>query len=427
MTGEINRAPRARRRWDEKADAARELLVEEAMVRLLEEQIAAMAALVTPSALARRSGAMSVDTAYRLLGGPADVLRAVAQRSVDPTFSSERLGWRTTTDLSEEAVASFHGDASGDGLDAAAAMRALLVASFSDPAYPIARMLQAAVITASPVWTGAVSVSEEHRALAEEIREAQRSAWEQVREYMRWMVQDTLAALRRRPVGGLSLDKVLLLLHTLAEGALDRLTLYPELLTPEDVVDAIVALMLALTEEGSMADPRLPDDPEAMAVYSRLIAGCDAAWSSDDDPGDLHAVAERFAVPFEAVVLLFPTMEHLADSVLRARVTSVGVEGGAPATASALLRSALWRLAQTASAAPALVERARALAGSESVLQELRVHAAGLGATDAIDDGTADRVAEQAVATACSGVDHWPTTEVLLDLLLDQPRRGSER
>jgi hypothetical protein len=351
----------------------------------------------------------------------------VARRSVDPTFTSDRLGWRSTADLSEDAVASFRGEEPGADLDAASAMRALLVASFSDPAYPIARILQAAVITASPVWTGAVSASEDHRALAAEIRELQRGSWEQVREHMRWLVQDTLAALRRRPIDGLSLDKMLLLLHTLAEGALDRLTLHPDLLTPDDVVDAIVALMLALTEEGSMADPRRPEDPEAMAIYSQLVAGCDAAWTTGEDPGDLHAVAERFEVPFETVVLLFPTLEDLADSVLRARVTSVGVDGGAPAPSSALLRSALQRLAETATAAPALIMRAQALERPESVLHELRVHAAGLGSTDAIDDGTAVRIAEQAVATACLGTDHWATTEVLLDLLLDQPRRGSAR
>ena len=40
-------------------------------------QCLGIAGLVTPSALARRSGAVSVDTAYRLMGGPEDVLGLV--------------------------------------------------------------------------------------------------------------------------------------------------------------------------------------------------------------------------------------------------------------------------------------------------------------------------------------------------------------
>jgi len=66
-------------------------------------------------------------------------------------------------------------------------------------------------------------------------------------------------------------------------------------------------------------------------------------------------------------------------------------------------------------------------AGPQSVLHELQVVAAGLGSDAAVEEGTAARVAEQAIATACLGAAHWATTEVLLDLLLAQPSNGSSR
>ncbi len=74
------------------------------MARILEEGVAGIAGLVTPSALARRSGVVSVDTAYRLLGGPNEVLARVATTAVDPSFSSTALGWHTTDEISATAI-----------------------------------------------------------------------------------------------------------------------------------------------------------------------------------------------------------------------------------------------------------------------------------------------------------------------------------
>lgn len=74
-----------------------------------------------------------------------------------------------------------------------------------------------------------------------------------------------------------------------------------------------------------------------------------------------------------------------------------------------------------------VVERARDVPAATSVLHELQVAVQSLAPRPAAEDGTAARVAEQIVTTASLGLDQWATTEVLLDLLLLQPSRGSSR
>ena len=395
------------------------------MVRILEDGIAGISGLVSPSALARRSGAVSIDTAYRLLGRPDDVLGRIAVSAADPAFRSDLLGWRTTDEISAEAIDESVG--SEPVVDPLAAIRRLLVAGLADPAFPLSRIMRAVAITASPAWTGAITVADEHRALAEEVRDAARREWEHTREHLRWLVQESLAAVGRRPIPGYSIDKIVVILHTIAEGALDRLALHPELVSIDEFVESILIFMLALTEEGAMADPRQPDDPEALAMFTRIVAAADAAWSAGSEFDDLHEAAASFAVPFETVVLMFHSLDDLADSVVRARVVAAGIEGGTPDATAALLRATLRRLATTADVLPQVVERCRNVDAATSVLHELRVSAQSLAAVAAIEDGTAARVAEQVIANASLGMDHWPTTEVLLDLLLAQPSSGSSR
>jgi hypothetical protein len=74
--------------------------------------------------------------------------------------------------------------------------------------------------------------------------------------------------------------------------------------------------------------PLVPDDPEALAMFTRIVADADAVWAGGVDLDDLHDVSARFAVPFETVVLMFPSIDELADSVVRARVIAAGIEGG---------------------------------------------------------------------------------------------------
>jgi hypothetical protein len=341
----------------------------------------------------------------------------VARRLADPGFSSEALDWPTYDAVSQEAVALVGAEQGEQAYDALAALRHYLVSNFHLPAYPMGRLIRALTLLASPRWEGTVRLSEQHEALAREIFEIEGAGWESGRQHLRWLVQDALAALRRRPRQGQSLDKILMLLYAFAEGAVDHLMTHPEVISPDDVVEAIVLLGYALTEEGSMTDPRLPDDPEARATFTDLVARADAAWMAGEDLGDLHVVADRFEVPFEVVVLLFPRLEDLADSVVRARVISGGVEGGAPAATFALLAASLHRLATAADETPSAVELAHALDGEGSVFDELRGLARQVAESSVESTMPVDRVVEQIIVNAAHGRGSWATVEVLLEAL----------
>lgn len=418
MAGTEGRGGRSRTKWDAKADAARNRLVEEGIARILEEAATAIATLVSPSALARRSGAVSVDTAYRLLGGPQDALLHLATRTTDPTFRSDLVGWPAFDEVSAGAVGRFADAAPEDPV--AASIRALehyIESNFRLPSYPLSRILAAVSMTASDRWEGEVGVADEHREFVRALRDVQRTGWNDVREHMRWMVEDGLAALRRRPRPGMTLDKILLLLYALADGALDRMVLYPELLTIEEVVEAVLALGIALTEEGSASDPRAPADPDAVGTFSRLIAAADATWSAGAQVDDLRGLARAAGESAEAGVLLFGTVEHLADSVIRARVIAAGLEEGASAPTVALFASTLRRLAQAADEVPLALAAAAHVDGPDSVLHELRGIARSIGEAEPDDPRPVERIAEQVVATACLGLGQWATVEVLLDVL----------
>lgn len=414
---------RNRTKWDAKAEATRERLIEEGIARILEEAASAIAALVTPSALARRSGAASVDTAYRLLGGPEQTLLLLTARSIDPDFRSEAIGWDTFDEVSAGAVDRFADAQEQQPLEASlAALRHYIESNFHLPSYPISRILAAVSLTASERWEGVIRVPDEHRDFAVALRDAQRDGWAGVREHMRWMVQDAFAAMRRRPRAGMSVDKILLLLYALADGAIDRMALYPELLTVDEVVMAVLALGIALSEEGSLADPRLPADPDAEAAFTRVVEVADARWAGGE-VDDLRAIAEDANEPFEAIVVMFPTVEHLADSVVRARVQAVGIDEGAEEPAAALIVSALRRLARTADELPEALAHASRLDGPDSVLYELRGAIRATSQPDGEDASRVDRLAEQIVANACMGTAQWGTVEVLLEALLPRGSR----
>ena len=415
---------RNRTKWDAKAEATRERLIEEGIARILEEAASAIAALVTPSALARRSGVASVDTAYRLLGGPEQTLLLVTARSTDPDFRSEAIGWETFDEVSAGAVDRFADAQEQQPLEASlAALRHYIESNFHLPSYPISRILAAVSLTASERWEGVIAVPDEHRDFAVALRDAQRDGWVGVREHMRWMVQDAFAAMRRRPRAGMSVDKILLLLYALADGAIDRMALYPELLTVDEVVEAVLALGIALSEEGSLADPRLPADPDAVAAFTRVVEVADARWVGGGEVDDLRAIAEDANEPFEAIVVMFPTVEHLADSVVRARVQAVGIDEGAEEPAAALIVSALRRLARTADEVPQALAHASRLDGPDSVLYELRGAIRATSQPDGEDASRVDRLAEQIVANACMGTAQWGTVEVLLEALLPRGSR----
>ena len=168
---------------------------------------------------------------------------------------------------------------------------------------------------------------------------------------------------------------------------------------------------------------RSPADPDAVAAFTRVVEVADARWVGGGEVDDLRAIAEDANEPFEAIVVMFPTVEHLADSVVRARVQAVGIDEGAEEPAAALIVSALRRLARTADEVPQALAHASRLDGPDSVLYELRGAIRATSQPDGEDASRVDRLAEQIVANACMGTAQWGTVEVLLEALLPRGSR----
>ncbi|MFM7223985.1 MAG: hypothetical protein ACKO1Y_00895 [Actinomycetota bacterium] len=401
-----------RTKWDAKADAARADLVAEGIARILEEALGAIAGLVSPSALARRSEEMSVDRAYRLLGDPESTLRRIMTSAADPDFRADAIGWPTFDEVSSAAVAEA---ATETALEATtAAVRHYLERNFRLPSCPLGRIIAAVTLTASPAWQGTITVSDEHRALAEELAEIDRRGALALRAHMRWLLLDALGTLRRRPRPGMTLDLIVELALALANGSLDRMFVEPAALTIDEAVDALVSLTVALTEEGSPDDPREPNDARAADAFASLVRAAEAHWLAGGTIPDLDSVVAFTGTDGTEVATWFPSVAALADSVLRSRLAGRGAEPGAPVTMLGLLRADLRRVAETADAMPEVVRLAGTVEPERSVLVELRAAAAACAAEQRTDG----RLAEQLVATAGLGTAHWATTEVLLDLLV---------
>lgn len=419
MSTSETRADR-RTKWDEKADTARSDLLAEGIARILEDTVAALAGLVTPSALARRSDRVSVDRAYRLLGDPEATLVRIMTNAADPEYRAPEIGWDTFDAVSTAAADRAAAAEGVDPIDVAtAAIRHYLEQNFRLPSYPLGRIIAAATVTAGPAWKGSVRINPEHRALADELMAIHRSGAHAVRTHMRWVLLGALAALGRRPRPGMSLDLVLELSLALGNGALDRISVEPSALGIDDVIDALVALVLALTEEGSLADPRAPADPADAAAFTQLVSAADAAWASGPPPESVATVAGRAGIDIDRAARFFPRLADLADSVLRVRTAPVGGDPGPPVTDLALLRSNLRRLAETADALPGLI--ATATAAEPSVLVDLRLAADTLAVEGHSGHRPDDRIAERLIATAGLGTAHWATVEVLLDVLAPVP------
>lgn len=415
MAGDALQSGR-RTKWDDKADTARRELVAEGIARILEDAVGAIADLVNPSALARRSGEISVDRAYRLLGGPDATLHRIMASAADPDFRAESIGWPTFDEVSGAAV---HRAADETAIDATTtAVRHYIEQSLRLPSYPLGRIINAVTITASPAWRGPVTVSDKHRALAEGLAEIDRRGAQALRAHMRWLLLDALGALRRRPRPGITLDQIVELALALGNGAIDRMVVEPTALSIDVVVGAMVDLTITLTEEGSVADPRFPNDPDAAAAFSLIVRAAAAHWAGGGTIADLGTAAAIAGTEASPVESFFLSVADLADSVLRDRITLVGHETGARITTFGLVRSTLRRLAESADAIPEVVRLATTVVPERSILEELRSAAAACAAESRADG----RIAERLVATAALGTAHWETTELLLDVLIDATR-----
>ena len=401
-----------------KAEASRHALVEVAIERLLTHSLDGLASLVSPSVLARTSETVSVDTAYRLLESSEATLALVVESVASPHFSAPRIGWSALDQITEGAL-----DAHGEPvplLSAAESLRHFIAENFFQPARPLGRLLDAAALTASKEWKGTLAIRDERRDLALQILEARRVSNEAIADSMRWIGQEAFAELRRRPKPGMTMDSIILLMHSLADGAVDRMLTSPGCMTLDDLVAAIIEIVLALSEDGSMNDPRIPENEEGRAVFTAIVEAADEYWSTGASMETIEQASERLEKPLQTLVILFPTINHLADSVLRVRTIAAGIDSGASKPMNILLGASLRRLARAADSLPEVLRFASELSEADSVLNELRLLAASL-ASAAKTSVEPQRLAEQLVSLAAQGTSQIETVELLLEMLRETP------
>ena len=402
-----------------KAEASRQALVEVAIERLLTHSLDGLASLVNPSVLARTSETVSVDTAYRLLESPEATLALVVESVASPQFSAPRIGWSALDQITEGALGT-HGEPV-PLVSAAESLRHFIAENFLQPARPLGRLLDAAALTASEEWKGTLAIRDERRDLALQILEARRVSNEAIADSMRWIGQEAFAELRRRPKPGMTMDSIILLLHSLADGAVDRMMISPGCMTLDDLVAALIDIALALSEDGSMNDPRIPENEEGRVVFTAIVEAADEYWSTGARMETIEEASELLEKPLETLVILFPTINHLADSVLRVRTIAAGIDPGALEPMNVLLAASLRRLARAADTIPAVVRYASDINEEHSVLNEL----CQLAASFAINVGTAvepQRLAEQLVSLASQGTSQIETVELLLEMLRETPK-----
>lgn len=400
----------------EKQENTRQELLRAALELLMTHSVDAVCSQITPSRLAAHSDrGPSADTAYRLMGNPARVLELVAEAVGDTGFSAPDLGWPAMAEVTAEATDAFA--SSEDPLArATAAFERYVRGNFEVSSRIVGLMLDAAAVTASPLWAGPVSVRPEQAELARRVLEARQRTLRSMTAELRWVLHDGMSALQRRPRPGYSLDLILALAHSLIDGAVIQMLIDPERMTIAELTDAAFLFAMALTEDGSMVDPRLPPAGPSRSMFTALVDEADRRWSADRAPLDPAMVAEAVECPQELADLLFPRVADLADSVVRRRTIAAGSTDGPPIAAQHVLKAALHRLAEAAETIPHVIALTATLPEG-SVLADLSAFASSVAAQADSPPDDPDNFGAQLVALAMSGLAQWGAVELLLDLL----------
>jgi hypothetical protein len=230
------------------------------------------------------------------------------------------------------------------------------------------------------------------------------------------MVQIALIQTRRRTRAPLTFAQLVIMLHSLADGCVDRMLLDPDSVEPADVASAMIDLGFALTEEGLMPEAasrfHLGDDLNLDAI----MLTAEQFWRCGAVEDVRTLVAKKLSIPMKRMSTAFPTDESLADALAQCVVIGVPIDGSRESR-FALLSAALHRLAQFADEIPKVIELLWKSEPTSVALAELREAARSLteeGTSESVDP---ERLADQLLATASKGLGQWDTTRLLIDVL----------
>lgn len=341
--------------------------MEEGARRLTRHGIEALLSQLLPYKLVqRREVKVSKDTAYRIFHGRVeDVLRAVASLAGDPNWGGYSEG-RTAM-----VQAAFDVPSDEQNLPRArltAALEANINAQFESRAQPLGWLLQSAALTGSERWLHD-DLRSSRGDLAEAILAARREFYEYMTAEMIGFLRLAMSELRLRPRPGWDAETIVVLIHCLIDGAVLRMFLEPERLTAKQVAEAAFELGTALGELGTYDDPRRPSDAALGRVFDDVVIEAARGWAREQAVS-LDGVASRCGTSTELVRMIFPSVDELADSVLRHRVASGGFEHAVgltqvvtPSVVRAqlgYLRDTLLHLADFAADSPEALALARA-------------------------------------------------------------------
>lgn len=413
---------RSGRSFTPRQQATRRELLDAGAQRLLTQSVQRLLASVAPAALAEACG-VSPDTVHRLVGGREETIELVVRDAVT-NLDYANQWWPTFADVTDDAATAFvTGLAEADDKKQAFqdGLKVYIEANFATPARPAGTMVEAALMAASPRWSGPDLLDAEDRRVAERLRGERLRQLRQTTEGLGWLLAEAMALMERRPQRGTDPDTLIVLLNCLVDGAVLRMYADPESLDVDAVVEAVFRLGMAFTEPGSFEDPHEPDDPTTRRVFGAILDEATALWHAGADV-TLQTVADASAeLDLATVERWFPTVRELADSVVRRKVRSVQPEPSEhPNALIATLESVLRRLCVAADELPgaaALAFEGEAPAGS--VAEQLREHA--LAVVESLGQPTL--LAEQLVADACEGSGRWDRTAALLGLLAASANR----
>jgi len=397
-----------------KTAATQSALLDVATERLITHALDALAGLVTPSILARSSQTVSVDTAYRLLESPEHAIQMLTNRVIPTEFSSVPLNWPAFSAVNINGIDRFGGESSLLGIHNALCM--FITNNFALTSAVVGRIIDAATITASERWVGEMRIRDERIAIARQIRAQRLASVRTIDEELSWMVQIALIQTRRRTKAPLTFGQLIIMLHSFADGCVDRMLLDPDSVEPAEVASAMIDLGFALTEEGLMPEAASRFDLGDDLDLDAIVLSAEQLWRCGAAEDVRTRVARKLSIPVKRLSEAFPTDESLADALAQCVVIGVPINGSRESRL-ALLSAALHRLAQFADEIPTVIELLWKSEPTSVALAELREAARSLteeGTSESVDP---ERIADQLIATASKGLGQWDTTRLLIDVL----------
>jgi hypothetical protein len=403
----------------------RDAVVDAGRRRLLTHGIDGLRSQLNASVLAREA-AVSRDTAYRAFrtddrsDGVTDaILAAVA-------VATSEWGAAAYDDAFELAVDAYQASVlRGDGAAASllAAVGAAIEAQFRAPGNPAGWALQAAALTASPMWEGD-RPDDESAVVAEAILATRREHYRATTDKLLELARITMSTLGRRPRPGVDPRVVVTLTHCLLDGAVLRRFVDPDAATPELVAQAMYLMWLGFSEPGPHEDPRQPEDALAQRDFDRLLDSAAVLWAIRADI-TVDDVAGHASVALDSAHALFPDVGDLADSLVRSKVLGGGfaqvsqrvdrIDGVDPRHPVLLLVSELERLRDLADQLPHAVAVARSRPPSRSrALVEEMVDNKGKDFAALEITSHPRELVEDLLHFAAQGTPGWPSVAALL-------------